>query len=297
MDVRERKYWIGFSAFPGIGPKRFSLLRDYFGSAEKAWRTDLKELLKVGLEEKLAYKFVKFRENLNLNSVFLRLREKEIECQTLVDKNYPENLKKIDNPPFVLFVKGKIKPQDRLSLAVVGTRKMSLYGREITQNLTQQLVKSGLTIVSGLAYGVDTIAHQTTLANKGRTIAVLAGGLDDIYPPENQGLSRQIVKSHGALVSEFPPGHQLTTSDFPLRNRIISGLSLGTLVIEGTEKSGSLITARQAADQGREVFAVPGPINSPNSQAPLFLIKQGAKVVQNVEDILEELNYLNKDML
>lgn len=290
MEINEKKYWIGFSAFNGIGPKRFALLRNYFGSARSAWEARLKELLAIGLEQKLVENFVKFRQDFDLNSYFLRLRENKIECQTLVDKNYPENLKKIDNPPYVLFVKGKIKPQDELALAVVGTRKMTAYGREVTESLTQQLVNFGLTIVSGLARGVDTIAHQTVLQNGGRTIAVLACGLDIIYPPENKKLAEEIANGHGALVSEFPPGHQAVPGNFPARNRIISGLSLGTLVIEGAQDSGALITARHAADQGREVFAVPGPITSQNSAGPLLLIKQGAKLVYRVDDILEELN-------
>ncbi len=290
MEINEKKYWVGFSAFNGIGPKRFALLKNYFGSAKKAWQATFKDLLRVGLEEKLVTNFVEFREKINLNSYFLRLRENKIECQTLVDKNYPENLKKIDNPPYVLFVKGKIKPQDELALAVVGTRKMTAYGREVTESLTQQLVNFGLTIVSGLARGVDTTAHQTVLQNGGRTIAVFACGLDIIYPPENKKLAEEIANGHGALVSEFPPGHQAVPGNFPARNRIISGLSLGTLVIEGAQDSGALITARHAADQGREVFAVPGPITSQNSAGPLLLIKQGAKLVYRVDDILEELN-------
>jgi len=211
------------------------------------------------------------------SSPFLRLREKGIECQVPADNNYPENLKKIDNPPLALFVKGQIKPQDSLAIAVVGSRRMSSYGMRITQKLVTDLVKKKITIVSGLARGIDTVAHQTTLEAKGRTIAVLGSGLENIYPPENKSLVEKIIKGHGAVVSEFP------------RNRIIAGLSLGTLVIEGAIKSGSLITARWAAEQGKEVFAVPGAIDAIGSQAPLFLIKQGAKAVEKVEDILEEL--------
>jgi len=290
MVQDEKKYWFGFSAFAGIGPKKFALLRNYFGSAKKAWQATPQDFLSIGLEEKLVAKFVSFREKINLDSSFLRLCENKIECQTLVDKNYPENLRKIDNPPYVLFVKGEIKPNDDLSLAIVGTRKMTSYGRQVTESLTRQLVDSGLTIVSGLARGVDTVAHQTVLGCHGRTIAVLACGLDIIYPPENKVLADKIINGHGALVSEFPPGLQAMPGNFPARNRIISGLSLGTLVIEGAEDSGSLITARHAANQGREVFAVPGPITSPSSAGPSFLIKEGAKLVSKVDDILDELN-------
>lgn len=227
----------------------------------------------------------------DLSSSFLRLRENGIECQVLDSKKYPENLKKIDNPPFTLFIKGEIKPSDSWALAVVGSRRMTAYGQRMTQELVTRLVAAKMTIVSGLARGIDTVAHQTALKMGGRTIAVLPGGFDRIYPPENQELAEMIIKGHGALVSEYPPESVLRKSNFPARNRLVSGLSLGVLVIEGAEHSGSLITARFAAEQGREVFAVPGPIDSVNSQAPLFLIKQGAKVVQGVEDIFEELNF------
>ena len=227
----------------------------------------------------------------DFSSSFIRLCENKIECQILADKNYPENLKKIDNPPLKLFVRGKIKTIDRKALAVVGSRKMSYYGKKVTQKLVADLIKEKITIVSGLARGIDTIAHQTALKMGGRTIAVLAGGLDKIYPPENKDLAEKIIKGHGAVVSEFPLGQSAVAENFPIRNRIISGLSLGTLVIEGAAKSGSLITARYAAEQGREVFAVPGPIDAIGSQAPLFLIKQGAKLVETLEDILEELNF------
>jgi len=265
------------------------LLKKYFGSAQKAWEASESDLLKTGLSFSLVRQLVAFRQKANLPSLFLRLRENNQECQILADKKYPENLKKIDNPPFVLFFKGQIKPLDRRALAVVGSRQMSSYGFQITQKLVGELVKKKMTIVSGLARGIDTVAHQTALKMGGRTLAVLAGGLDKIYPPENQRLAQEISKGQGALISEYPPGFPLNKGHFPARNRLIAGLSLGVLVIEGTDKSGSLITARHAADQGKEVFAVPGPISSSLSQAPLLLIKQGAKVVQNVEDILEEL--------
>lgn len=290
MIEEEKLYWFGLSAFNGIGPKRFALLKAYFGSAKRIWKVSSKELLTAGLDPKLVSKFVKFRQGFDLTSYFLRLRENRIECQTLVDKNYPENLKKIDNPPFVLYVKGKIKSQDELAIGVVGTRKMSSYGREATERLVSDLVAAGLTIISGLARGVDTVAHQTALKAGGRTIAVLGSGLDKIYPPENKNLVEEIIDGHGAVVSEFPLGLQPVPGNFPARNRIIAGLSLGTVVIEGTQDSGSLISARCAAEQGREVFAVPGPITSPNSAGPAVLIKMGAKLVWDVSDILEELN-------
>ena len=290
-DKNEKMYWFAFSFIDGLGPKRFALLKNYFGSAQKAWQASFEDLIRLGLDKKTTEKLLKFRKNVNLSSSFLRLRENRIECQILADDIYPENLKKIDNPPFVLFVKGKIKASDKKALAVVGSRRMSRYGVKVTQKIVADLVKKEITIVSGLARGIDTITHQTALKAGGRTIAVLGSGLENIYPPENKSLVEEIVKGHGAVVSEFPPEQPPAPGNFPARNRIIAGLSLGTVVIEGAAKSGSLITARWAAEQGREVFAVPGPIDVVGSQAPLFLVKQGAKVVETVEDILEELNF------
>lgn len=290
MIIDEKLYWFGFSLFNGIGPKRFALLKNYFGSAQKAWQAPLNQLLQVGLNSQLAKNLVEFRNKTDLASSFLRLREKKIECQTVDDKNYSENLRKIDSPPFIIYKKGEIKKQDSLAIAVVGTRRMSSYGRQVTEKLVRELVSYGLTIVSGLARGIDTVAHQTALSCKGRTIGVLGCGLDIIYPPENKFLAEKIINGYGAVISEFPPGCQAVPGNFPARNRIIAGLSLGTLVIEGEVNSGSLITARHAAEQGREVFAVPGPITAGNSAGPALLIKQGAKLVENVQDILEELN-------
>jgi DNA processing protein len=288
----EKLYSFALSFCPNLGSQRLFLLKRYFGSIKKVWEASEQELLKTGLRSNFVKKLISVRQKVNLDSSFIRLRENGIECQILADKKYPENLKKIDNPPFTIFVKGFIKSQDRRAIAVVGSRKMTSYGQKITRRLVADLVKKKITIVSGLARGIDTVAHQTALRMGGRTIAVLAGGLDRIYPLENQKLAWAISQSHGALVSEYPPGFPLEKENFPARNRLIAGLSLGTLVIEGAIHSGSLITARFAAEQGREVFAVPGPIDSLNSQAPLSLIRQGAKPVQSAQDILEELNLL-----
>jgi len=285
----EKLYWLAFSAFNGIGPKRFALLKNYFGSAKKAWEAKKRELLEIGLGPKLTSRLVEFRNDFNPRSYFLRLREKEIECYFLDDENYPENLKKIDNPPFILYVKGAISPEDELAIAVVGTRKITGYGGQVTESLVTELVSAGLTIVSGLARGVDSMAHKAALKAGGRTIGVLACGLDIVYPPENISLVKEIIDGHGAVISEFPLGMQPMPGSFPARNRIISGLALGTVVIEAPQKSGALITARHAAEQGREVFAIPGPVTSPNAAGPAHLIKMGAKLVFNVQDILEEL--------
>lgn len=286
---KEKPYWVAFNHFEGIGPHRLKLLIDYFGSAQKAWEAPRKELLEIGLGEKLVADFDEFRQNFSPKDYFGKLSQKGISVLTLLNKDYPEILKQIPDCPPVLYFKGTLKPEDNLAMAVVGTRKITSYGRQATELLVRDLVAVGLTIVSGMARGVDSMAHQTALASGSRTIAVLGSGVDVIYPPENKKLYEEIVKS-GAVISEFPPGYPALPGNFPARNRIISGLALGVLVTEAAEDSGSLITASCAAEQGREVFAVPGPITSPLSQGTAELIKKGAKLVYNVRDILEELN-------
>ena len=286
---KDKPYWIAFNVFEGIGPLRFGLLLKYFGSAEKAWKASRKELLEIGLGQKLTEKFLLFRKSFDFDKYLKRLELLKVSVLTLKDKKYPKLLREIKTAPFVLYVKGEIQSQDDKALAVVGTRKVTSYGREVTQVLTRDLVTQGLTIISGMARGVDSIAHQTALKAGGRTIAVLGCGIDIIYPPENRGLYQKICEK-GAVVSEVPLGKYVTRGIFPARNRIISGLSLGILVTEGARVSGSLITASYAGEQGREVFAVPGPITSLFSQGPASLIKKGAKLVYNAKDILEELD-------
>lgn len=204
---------------------------------------------------------------------------------------YPENLSKISGFPEELYIQGKILPEDEKAVAIVGSRITSKYGREVAYKFSYELAKKGVTIVSGLARGIDTIAHTAALDANGRTIAVLASGIDIIYPPENISLAKKIIKS-GALVTEFPAGTKPLPKNFLARNRIISGLSLAVLVIEGKSRSGTLSTATHAANQGREVFAVPGPINSPLSALPNYLIENGAQIAKKPEDILEYINIL-----
>ncbi|MDP3998130.1 MAG: DNA-processing protein DprA [bacterium] len=285
----EKVYWVAFSNFEGIGPARFKLLADYFGGAKKAWMASYLELEKIGLNQKLVADFCTFREKFLPYDYSNSLKEKAIGVLTLFDEGYPELLKQISSAPPVLYFKGEIKKEDNLALAVVGTRKITVYGRAVTELLVSQLVGAGLTIVSGMARGVDTAAHQAALSAGGRTIAILGSGIDVIYPPENKGLYEAIAKN-GAVVSEFPVGYPALPQNFPARNRIISGFSLGVLVTEAAQDSGSLITASDAAEQGREVFAVPGPITSPMSAGTSELIQKGAKLVHSVQDILDELN-------
>lgn len=299
MTDEEKKYWLGFSAFPGIGPLRFKLLLKFFGSASKAWHADTKILVKINLGEKLTLKFDHFRKNFSLTDYIKDLEKKNIKVVTIKDKTYPKLLSKISDAPFLIYIRGDLTlfarpPLANLCIGVVGTRKITGYGEEVTRKITEGLVDSGVTIVSGMAYGVDTVAHQTAVENEGKTIAVLGCGVDMIHPVSNTELYWQIVKKAGLVISEFPVGMFADVGLFPARNRIISGLSLGVVVTEGAEDSGALITARYAAEQGREVFAVPGPITSQMSQAPTILLKQGAKLVTEASDILEELNIRNK---
>ncbi len=298
MIQKEKLYWLGFSLFPGIGPKRFFLLLKYFGKAKKIWQASKKTLLELNLSPKLIEKFINFRNQINLQTEGLKLQKNLVEFIPFCEESYPKILKEIGSPPIGLFIKGEITIQDSRAIGVVGTRKISPYGRQVTEKFVNELTTAGFTIVSGLARGVDSVAHRVALGSGGRTIAVLGCGLDRIYPPEHKPLAEQIIKNNqGAVVSEFPLGMQAMPGNFPARNRIISGLSLGVLVTEGASKSGTKITAKLAADQNREVFAIPGPITSALSEGPAELIKMGAKLVTNIKDILEEFNLpaLNQD--
>jgi len=217
--------------------------------------------------------------------------DEDIKTIDINNKEYPKFLKEIKDPPKVLYYRGKLEPNDNC-FAIVGTRRCSSYGKEAALEIAGDLAEVGLTIVSGLAPGIDTFAHQSTIERKKRTIAVLGTGIDErsIYPQSNLNLARKIIETGGCLISEYPPGTPGSQFTFPQRNRIISGLSLGVLVVEAKEKSGALITANWAKKQGRKVFAVPGPIYSSNSKGCHYLIKNGAKLVENVNDILLELN-------
>lgn len=290
--IDERLYWLGFSSFPGIGPLRFKLLLEYFGSAQDAWNASYKDLVKIHLGEKLIRLFLDFRDTFSLDSFAKSLIEKKIQFIIFKDSQYPKLLNQIPDPPILLYVRGDISTlnEARPSIGVVGTRMISNYGRTVTEQLTAGLVEAGFTIVSGMAYGVDALAHKVAIDKGGRTIAVLGCGVDIIHPKSNTTLYWTIVKKAGCVVSEFPPGMIASKGLFPARNRIISGLSLGVVVTEGASDSGALITARYAAEQGREVFAIPGPITSRLSYGPTKLLKQGAKLVTEVGDILEELN-------
>lgn len=283
------KYWVGFNMAPGIGPKRFESLLKHFGSAGEAWRAHAGDLRAAGLDRRSLESLLTTRAELDTDAEVARNAEAGIAILTWDDPDYPPLLKQIYDPPFVLYVRGELLPADEWALAVVGTRRASAYGREATRRLAGDLAANGVTIVSGLAQGIDSHAHKAALEAGGRTIAVLAHGLEQVYPPQNRSLAARIVEQ-GALVSEFALGTRPEAKNFPARNRIISGLSLGTLVVEAGRRSGALITAEFAAEQGRDVFAVPGNIFASGAAGTNHLIQTGAKTALSVGDILEELN-------
>ena len=286
----ERRYWLALSVCNGIGPVRFQLLLRYFGSAKRAWDASLGELKESGIGEKLAQDVENFKKKFVLEEYEERLHRLQVTFFTLQDVDYPTLLKKIKKPPVVLYKKGTyiFNENDNL-VSVVGTRKITDYGKEVTGLLVSDLVQAGCVIVSGLAIGVDACAHRATISAGGKTIAVLGSGVDVCTPQENTSLYNQILESGGAIVSETPLGMMPMKGSFPARNRIIAGLSLGVLVTEGAQDSGSLITAKDGFDNNRKVFAVPGPITSSVSRGPIALIANGAKMVTTAGDIISEL--------
>lgn len=289
------KYWLGFSLIPEIGPKRLQLLLNACGSLEAAWEADAGFLREIGLEEAPTNNLVRLRARLNLDQELARVARIGARLLTPDDEAYPALLRQVPDAPIVLYVRGALLPQDAMALAIVGTRKATTYGRDVAAHLARQLARSGVTIVSGLAHGIDAAAHRGALEGGGRTIAVLGCGIDQIYPRDHSELAREIVE-RGALVSEFAIGTRPDARNFPRRNRIISGLSLGVLVAEAPDQSGALITASVAAEQGREVFAVPGSIFNPMSAGANHLIQDGAKLVTKVDDVLDELNIVQHNV-
>ncbi len=283
------KYWLAFTRIQGLGAARFRLLERYFRRLEEAWRADSGELTRSGLDRRGISNIAKYRPDISPDEEIERLEQEGVSAFTWHDSQYPPRLKEIYDPPPVLFVRGEILSEDERSVAVVGTRKATVYGREAASALAGDLARNSVTIISGLARGIDGVAHRAALDAGGRTIAVLACGLDIIYPREHKGLSEQIAQ-HGALVSEYPLGRRPDARNFPRRNRIMSGMALGALVIEAGAASGALWTVRHALEQNREVFCVPGSVFSPVSQGTNRLIQEGAKLVMDYKDVLEELN-------
>jgi len=280
-------YWLGLRRVPGLGPRRFRNLLEFFGSAEKIWQAQEKELAQVpGLGPQLQKNLLECRARLDLDKEVERIKRCGVKVVTWEDESYPLALRNIYDPPPILFVKGDL-PAEMQAVAIVGTRRPTPYGKTVARELARQLSSAGWWVISGLARGIDSCAHQGALECSGKTVAVLGCGIDVVYPRENLSLYRQIEKT-GALVTEFPLGTPPEAGNFPARNRIISALARGVVVVEAAESSGALITANFALEQGRDVFAVPGPITSRLSRGPHSLLKEGAKLVENAGDILEE---------
>ncbi len=286
---KDIKYRVGFNFIPGIGRVRLTQLENYFGSLEVAWKATSTDLKQAGLDGGSIRAINLWRPKISLEVEMEKLDSYGVKVITWHDSDYPSRLKEIYDYPPLLYIRGSLLPEDEWRLAVVGTRRATVYGRQVTEEIVTDLVKNRITIVSGLARGIDSIAHHTALAAGGRNIAVFACGLDIVYPAENANLARQIIQQ-GALISEYPLGTKPKAENFPRRNRIMSGLSLGVLVVEADEASGAMITARLAVEQNREVFAIPGSILSPASRGTNHLIQEGAKLVRDYSDILEELN-------
>ena len=292
MNNNDLKYLIGLSHFPKFGPVRMQKLKKRFPFFESAFGASLNELIKAGIEENVAQEFIATRDNINPDEILEKLEKENIKAVSLDDKKYPKLLKEIYNPPRLIYYKGRLNENNEFNIAVVGSRKFTNYGKITVERIAEDLARNNLTVVSGLALGIDALAHGAVLKANGRAMAVLGSGLDkqNIYPSSNRYLSDKIIDSGGVLISEFPIGTPPLRHHFPQRNRIISGLSLGTLVIEAAIKSGALITAQYALEQNREVFAVPGSIHSPTSQGTNDLIKKGARVVTSANDIIETLD-------
>ncbi|MCT4606710.1 MAG: DNA-processing protein DprA [Marinisporobacter sp.] len=288
--MNEKEYMIWLHNIHGIGNKTLENLLKIFGSAENIFKVPVEKITQLrGINDRVAHNIVKNRDFFYMNQLTNKIKKNNIEVMGREDEEYPENLKNIYDPPYLLYRKGDLLKKDINAVAIVGARKASTYGKHVAYKLARELVNRGITVVSGMAYGVDTMAHKGALENGGRTIAVLGCGLDTCYPKSNYQLMLQIEKN-GAVLSEYSVETKPFPGNFPARNRIISGISKGVIVVEASIQSGSLITAEFALEQGREVFAVPGNINSSLSRGTNKLIKEGAKLVTNIEDVLEELH-------
>lgn len=280
--------WIGFNLVKGIGPVRLNALLDAFGNIERAWNASPEQLRECGLSSKLIGRMETIRSRGTFDKILERVDRENVQVLTWESKDYPGRLKEIPQSPPVLYVKGNLIREDEWAVGLVGTRRYSSYGKKAAEKIAGFLARSGVTVVSGLARGIDGIAHQAALDAGGRTIAVLGSGVDHIYPPEHRKLANRILEN-GAVISDYPLGTQPEGSNFPPRNRIISGLSRAVVVVEAGKRSGALITAQYAAEQGREVFAVPGSIFAVNSLGPNRLIQQGANPLLEPENVLELL--------
>lgn len=287
--MEQRLYWFALSLLTGISPKRLHDLIAALGGAEAVWTADAEALRAVGCDARTSENLMNARSQLDIDGQMQQVRRMGAHVVTLADDNYPPLLRQIDDPPPALYVRGDIRPEDTRALTIIGTRKATSYGRDVTNALVRGLTAAGVTIISGLAFGIDAYAHRAAVAHNGRTLAIMGCGIDRVYPQDHADLARQIARQ-GAVVTEFPPGSKAQQHHFPQRNRVMSGMALGVLVVEAPEKSGTFITVNAALEHGREVFAVPGSIFSSASAGTHRLIQEGAKMVTRVEDILEEID-------
>ncbi|MEX2578747.1 MAG: DNA-processing protein DprA [Verrucomicrobiales bacterium] len=287
--MTSKEAFLALNLLPNIGPIRVRRLLERFGGPERILAASRSELAAVsGIGGEMAEQIAAWEDHVDVEEEKRRIADHDISLVTLEDEEYPAALREIYDPPFLLFVRGRLLKSDAAAVGVVGSRRTTHYGKEQAKKLSFQLARAGFCIVSGLARGIDTAAHEGALAAGGRTIAVLGSGIGNVYPPENQALADRIAES-GAVVSEFPVLYVPDKQSFPLRNRIVSGMSQGLLVVEAPARSGSLITANQALEQGRTVFAVPGPVDRPTSEGCNRLIRQGATLVCSARDIVEDL--------
>lgn len=280
-------YWVAFRNVSGVGPVRFQRLLHTFGSMRSAWEADSRQLAEI-LDRRTLEQLTAHRTKIDPVAEYRELRTLNIQIITLSEDRYPDLLREIPAPPPVIFVRGEINPNDRRAVAIVGTRRLTRYGKDMAQAIARDLAHAGVTIVSGLARGVDGIAHAAALDAGGRTIAVMGNGVKRVYPPEHRTLASRIAEQ-GAVLSDFHPDAPPDGPNFPARNRLISGLALGVVVIEAPSRSGALITVDFAADQGRDVFAVPGSLTSPTSAGCNRIIRDGARLIRNADDVLEDL--------
>ena len=285
----ELKFWVATHRVSGIGPARFNQLLRHFGSVERAWSAPFSELVASGIGQENARSLMDLRDRTDPDHEMETLENLGLGAVRLNSEAYPRILSEIYDPPPVLYCKGTLQPVDNNAVAVVGSRRCTAYGREMARRISYGLAQSGVTVYSGLARGIDGVAHRATLDAGGRTVAVVGGGLDSIYPAEHAALADEIVQHGGAVISEYPVGVRPKPEHFPRRNRVISGLTVGVVVVEATRKSGAMLTVKWALEQDREVFAVPGSALSDNSEGPNWLIQQGAKLTTSHMDVLDEL--------
>ncbi|KKR07649.1 MAG: hypothetical protein UT32_C0008G0004 [Parcubacteria group bacterium GW2011_GWC2_39_14] len=292
MDNEELKYWLAFTKLNLFRHKNFLFYKKFFDSLQSFWTASISALTAAKVTEQLANNFVTQRKDINPDQELDILLKHGINVLLFDDADYPKLLKEISSPPLLLFYRGNHEILQQQLFAIVGTRRFSSYGKQISIKLSQEVINNKLIPVSGLAFGIDTLVHKTCVENNYPTVAVLGSGIDDasIYPRSNYRLAREIINNNGIIISEYAPETEPLKHHFPARNRLISGLSLGTLVTEARQKSGALITAHFALEQNREVFAIPGPITQSTSDGTNNLIKLGAKAVTNIQDILDELN-------